>query len=408
MRLGLDGYLNGYVALDAVFGLGVVGDVELLRAKIGPDQTSDLAFEDTQAQDESYASSHKLKWKGGLIAAAGIAKILKRTGSTAGAAAVSKLQLPYTKDICRSPAGSFSVDKQRVAVGQKVLVSLDLDPATLKYVGFDYDVDTVEVWRQAPGATTYQPERTISLFPMPSVGQQHFEGEWIPKAEDVGTNTLAAFVQPKLLPELGLELSASTLKQVEVVCWPSQLSISGSSISAAKAPRLLASASTCEDAWSGNGSSLIAGTVPIDAQVKWVVDTSQTVDGTGVVAYYPTGTVGVHSWVNSQGCTVSYSPSAYTLGTRSNPGIPDPAGDGTLVVDFNQVPATYSGSGLTQWTSTMTTACPDGSGGSVAGMITGGLWFNGVGDVSADGLTIQGPYTSPYLAQTFDYVFSRP
>ena len=241
--------------------------------------------------------------------------------------------------------------------------------------------------RRAP--TPIEPFREILLFPVPSAGQQHFEGEWIPTTNDVGTETRwRPSSSRSSCPSWGSSWRPRRSSRSRWSAGP-RSSRSAAPRSPRRRPRLLASASTCEDAWTGNGSSLHRrGPVPIDAQVKWIVDSSQTVPGTGIVAYYPTGTVGVHSWVTRRAAPVSYSPSATRWAGR---GSRPTRRDGMLVVDFNQVPATYSGSGLTEWTSSMTTACPDGSGGTVAGMITGGLWFNGVGDVSADGLTIQGP-----------------
>lgn len=400
LRLKVEGYLYGYVGLDALFGQGQVGDVEVLRAQIGPDQTSDLAFEDAQAQDETYASTDKLKWKGGLSAGAGIAKALKKLGASASAAAISKLQVPYSKDICQSPTGTFSADKQQVGVGQKVLLAMDLDPTTLEYFGFGYDVDSVQIWRRMQGGTTFEPLRAVSLYPAPSTGQSHFEGEWIPTAADVGTNTLAAFVTPKLLTELGHEIAPTTLKQVEVLCWPPHTA-TGLLPASGQTPRVLAAGAICEDAWNGSSSSTIGGVAPIDAQIKWVLDVQTTLPGSGVFHYYPTGTVSVGSWVDSQGCTVSYSPASYQI---TGPG--DPQGTGELIVDYNPATPTYNGMGVTQWQSTITVACPDGSGGS-GQYIAGGAWFAGDGTLNPDWLSFHGPYTSVPLAQTFTYAFSR-
>ncbi len=155
----------------------------------------------------------------------------------------------------------------------------------------------------------------------------------------------------------------------------------------------------CYSTWSGTSSSLIAGVVPIDAQVTWDPDGKS--HPSGVLGFVAIGTVSMHSWTNAQGCTVSYSPASYSLSVN------DPAGNGVLTIDNNPSPPTYGGIAVTEWSASLTTACPDGTGGTVP-TIAGGTWFSGSGSLDADLNSFQGTYTDPSLAQTFTYAFTVP
>lgn len=403
LRVKLEGYLFGFVSLDGLLGQGEVADVELLKAQFGPDQTSDLAFEDSQAKDTSYASSDQLKLKGSLQVGGGIAKVLKKLGAKAAAATISTLKVPFGKDVSKSPAGTLAADKTQVGLGDKVKLTVDLDPSRLEYFGFGYNVQEVQLWRRKPNAGDFQVDRTVSFFPLPGTGQTHFEAEWKPTADDVGTNTVVAMVVTKFQDLVALEIGADTQKDIAVLCFPPHTAAATGRIPAVELAALAASSATCEDVWTGSSSTLVGNAYPIDASVTWHVDPS-TIIGSGLFYYYPLGTVTQHPWTDAQGCRYTYSPGSYQI---SQPH--DPQGSGTLTVDYATDPnnPAYGGIAVTEWQATVTRTCPDGS--STSGVsIAGGAWFQGQGTLAPDWLSFSGPYTSTNLGQTFTYQFTRP
>ncbi len=352
LRLVLDAYLYGSVSLDAAIGGGNVGDVELLAAKIGPDQTTDLAFEDAQAKDESYASSDKLKWKGNLTAGGGVAKILTELGAKAAGTAVSKLQLDYSHDICRSPTGALSVDKATVARGQKLQVSVDLDQANLDYVGFPDNVTEVTVWRRMQDASTFEPLRTLTLLPTPLSSATHYQGTWVPTDADLGTNSLAAFVTTKLDTDVAYELAPSTLKQVDVVCFTP--AGAGTPPAAGAPSAQVPAATSCQDQWTATltydsgpppgGQSLIHE----DASV-----TFKSISTTGtVIQYQATGTLGLR--FNPTDCTYVLTPASFTYPTGS---LLDYS---TLAIDYGQDPPSYNFALFSAVDFTSLATCPTG------------------------------------------------
>jgi hypothetical protein len=165
-----------------------------------------------------------------------------------------------------------------------------------------------------------------------------------------------------------------------------------------------AATSTCEDSWVGISTSMI-GPTEIDASVTWKEDLTLTLPGSQRVIYYPQGTVSVKGFTDSQGCTVTYNPSSYTVtGTGTDPH----QNGGGLTIDHTQSPPTYNGSCVTEWLATITKTCPDGSGGTSPPLPTGGSWFFAQGSLAPDELSFAGTQTPIPLGQTYTFSFKRP
>ena len=401
MKLTLSGFLYGFASIDALIGPTEI-DAELLIFQAGPKQSADLGFEDDQAQRQDYASHYELVVLEKLSKGSSVSKILKLlTGN--GNASASVAQPPgvagpsprAVQPAAKSPTGTFTVDKTQVAINQKVNLEVDLDPSTVDYSLFGYNVDAVKFYRLKDGGLEYEELKTVS----PTVPEQtKFVYQWIPTEEDMTKNILAAFVVTQLEVGIGpaLEIATNTQREVDVYCFtpPTTAALAGG-----------AAPSSCQDTWTGQSSSTIGGFMDIQANVTWAVDVGGTLPGSGVVLYYPAGTVTVTGVTGADGCQITFTPSTFVISPATTAGVH--TNGGGLTVDNTQTPPAYNGQGLTQWEATITKRCPDGSVSTTPPLPTGGTWFAGQGSVSADGLTIADTQTVPQLDQTFTYSFSR-
>jgi hypothetical protein len=113
----------------------------------------------------------------------------------------------------------------------------------------------------------------------------------------------------------------------------------------------------------------------------------------GQVFYVASGTLTFHFLVwEDLGCTVTPT----TLPIRRDPGDVD-----SLVVDYAFTPPKFAGHG--QMTRTVTISCPTADPFEATTTLT---WFNGAGDVSEDGLRIEGNVSTPAGGSSF--LFVRP
>jgi hypothetical protein len=151
-----------------------------------------------------------------------------------------------------------------------------------------------------------------------------------------------------------------------------------------------------EDSWSGTASS-DSEAIGASAEVTWVIERTDN----NIATYRPTGTASV----NVHGC-ITYNPSS---------GVIEPASGGVLIVDYNTIPPTYSGSGLAIWPAVATSTCPLApppfSTFAIAGFFGGSKGAGGVeaqGQASADGTVIEGADTNTSgTPVTFKWKFTR-
>lgn len=143
------------------------------------------------------------------------------------------------------------------------------------------------------------------------------------------------------------------------------------------------------DSWIGTGSSTSAA-INATAQVTWTFERTAG----NIASYRPTGTA------SAVLAACSIAPSSGTL---------DPTG-GVLFVDYNATPPTYHGTGLTQWSATW--SCPPAPPfvnpvtAAYFGGSRGTLGVEAQGQVSPDGLTIQGSDTNQGVAFTWTFIRS--
>jgi hypothetical protein len=295
--------------------------------------------------------------------------------------------------VSESPKGTLRVSKSRVAVGDKVSFNVDIDPATKDYVGLGanfgkgYNIDTVELWRKKPTEIEFSFWKTMA--PIASGEATAFQYDWTPDGTDAGTSKFAAFVNTEfLVPRV--EVNANSVKEVEVACFSAGAQTAGRSAKAT-----LAGADTCADEWSGTAEHTVNFAETSSANITWKRD--PTYDNLGRstnVGYVATGTFEFHHLIyEDAGCTVS--PTTFAI-----PTVTETTGSNRLIVDYQTVPAIYSGNGSI--VREVTVSCPDDP---PFQLLTQMYWWLGsIDEVSDGGLTITGGFSNVLSSSSFRFV----
>ncbi|MEO7256224.1 MAG: hypothetical protein ABIZ64_18515 [Casimicrobium sp.] len=178
---------------------------------------------------------------------------------------------------------------------------------------------------------------------------------------------------------------------------PRQVAVSAQAVAAARSSTVVSNITIVDDEWVGTGTST-SEAHSTSAQVTWKLESSIG----NVATYRPSGT----ATMILKGC-IFYAP---------DNGVIDP-NSGVLKVDYNASPPTYQGVGLAVWpTLANTSNCPPLSPPSFStfaatgyfGGSKGALGDEAQGEVSADGMTIEGTDTNTSgAAVTFNWRFTR-
>lgn len=395
MQLLLSGQFYFLAGFDAEFLLGTV-TADLLRVKIGPQQSFDLAFEDDQAARTDYASHYNLK----LLATVEPGNSLKKViGDVIGGSVDVSVKPQLSTDISESPKGSLTVSANRVGLGKPVDFSVNFDPSTVNYFLLGNNVTGVQLYRKTATEDKFTFWKFMDLI---ASGSPTYSYHWVPSStDDLGKADYAAFVDTKLLPEgLGplLEISVNSIQTVEVGCFSSSSARSAQSL---RGPRIQATpqtAATCADQWDGtvhfdDGANY--GDVNITFSRNPTFDDGTPTDESYVGQGH--GTFHVHS-DDILGCTVE--PTSFDFAPGS------PAIDSNLFVAYGPTPASFSLTSRAQIPITET--CPNSGGGPpfVSHRTVTVTWFGGIGgDVSPDGTTIQN--SSPFGPGKPSFQFTR-
>lgn len=355
MRVELSASAYFFTGLDVVVGLGLFrGNV--LEVTIGPKQAANLAFTETQAADEGYASNYDLKFEVNGGPGEDLSKVIKKfTGKEAS------LNFGFTlaKDISQSPVGTLSTDKTKVNPNETVNFTVDLNADSVNYFLLGYNVESVELYRRLEGESDFKPFRT---FPFLQSGiQTTFVLDWTPTEQDAGMNEFAAFVKTKM-PVIELEIAKNSIKKVEVKCF------SGGNLTASTQTNTLApQQQTCEDKWAGTFSGT-SDFFTFEGQVEWAFDQSDF----SIAQYKPSGgSLTYHYTGPAVGCTVTPSTQPLT------------ANDGELTIDYTSETPTFDFHLSKGWLATW-----DCGRGTFEEQVGGVL--SGSGLVSEDGNTIAG------------------
>ncbi len=194
--------LFGYAELQLGNPLFEALQFKVLTLKAGLEQKADLASQQFQADDPSYASTFRF----GPAIEAKTASSLTAFGGLLGIEFASLSYAPTLPPLATSPAGTLAISPSVVqagsdtALGDLATFTVTLDPVT--YLG-DYVVDGVEIrWLRDDGTGTMvlQPARPActSLTPA-TTGQTVFSCETDFPAADAGaTHRFHAFVRARL------------------------------------------------------------------------------------------------------------------------------------------------------------------------------------------------------------------
>lgn len=377
-QVKLSGQFYGLVGLDLPLFLGAV-NAEILRARVGPKQSFDLATEGSQALRKDYASYYDLKLEGvvepgrALKAAIGLlaSNVLSDTA----------FKPKFSEPISESPKGSLDVSKTSAVPGDPVNFTVQLTPSTVNYFLIGHNVMGVELYRKAEGETEFRPFKSMELI---ASNSDTYHYRWTPEGIDAGKNEFAAFVNAQLPVGPLLEISPDTIKTVEIKCFgPSaQQKLQAAGVAAATL--------TCSDSWTGT-SSMSTDSLISEASVTWVRDPSPEGASPLQVFYHAEGSVTFRYLLyENSGCTVE--PSTFNIGAFP--------GDGNgLDVDYEFTPARFFGGGTVNREITIT--CPDRDPLTLPFGLT---WFSGLGDISEDGLTIHGSTVRPQISWSFTFV----
>lgn len=196
--------LDASASLDSGIGLNVleVSDIDLLDANFGPDQHLELAGVPAQAHDSGYASSYDLKLTGTVSLGKDLQTLFDKLQIPSSVSAA--LSKTFDVPLAASPTGSVAVSTTSVAPGDRVHVTVTLDPGHTSYLGH-YNVTRVLVYAfQGDG----DPQK-VATAELSASNQSTFETDWNTAGFPVGDYHLEAFVVDDLLSravELPLEV----------------------------------------------------------------------------------------------------------------------------------------------------------------------------------------------------------
>jgi hypothetical protein len=403
-RVNVSGHLYGLIRLDLKIFAGLLYQGNILKAKFGPKQSFDLAFERDQSDDPDYASTYDLTLEGGIYPGESILKALERL--TNGASEIIDFGIPLKMDLSTSPKGVAQVSANHAYIGKPIDMTVQIDPSTKEYKLIGYNIDSIEIYRRRWNEMYFAYFDTI---PVTASVQDIFQYSWTPTGEDAGDQEFAFFVNTKL-PTPFLEISEDSVKKVNVSCFAvdDSLMINESNgrvegiptiRAATSSNNISASLSTCADTWVGWASSIDSIHIA-DVDVVWIRDSEPL---PGLARYRPEGVAKVKfPYYEAQGCSVS--PNTFSI-TANDSNV------SYLMVDYRESPIVYAGHGwvmdqnMAAYTATLYCPPPD----EPTEIYVLFEWFAAPdGFVSSDGVILEDQYDSPYSDQSWGWHFVRP
>jgi hypothetical protein len=381
MQAVLSGQFYFLAGFDATFLLGTV-TADLLRAKIGPQQSFDLAFEDDQAARTDYASHYDLKLIGTIEPGNSLKKVI---GEVLGGSVDVSVKPQFSADISQSPKGTLTVSSTRSAIGNPVDFTVNFDPNTVDYFLLGNNVTGVQLYRKAANEDKFTFWRYMDVI---ASNSPTYSYRWMPSStDDLGKADYAAFVDTSLLPQgLGpvLEIAPNSIQTVEIGCFSSGSAPSTQSLRGAKIQATSQDAGgTCADQWSGT-VHFDDGAEYGDVNITFSRDPNYN-DGTpSDESYIGQGHGTFHSHLyDNLGCTID--PTTFDFDASST------AISSNLWVAYGLTPAPFSLTGKAQVQITVTCPGPSGGGPIVSHVTVFPNFLPGLGgNVSPDGTTIQG------------------
>jgi hypothetical protein len=298
MHALISGQFYALAGLDVSLLAGLA-NAEIVEARLGPEQTFDLAFEKDQAARADYASSYDLKVKGVIEPGSALKKAIKMVINDEGVGVTFKAET--TQPVSESPKGTLSLSKALVGAGQAVDFTVALDQSTTEYKLIGHNVKDVELYRKAEGELEFSFWKAAE-----QIGSNSYGYHWVPAEADVGKYQFAALVNTQLVTPL-LEVAPNSIQPLEVSCF------SGGSI------RLASSATppVCIDTWFGTSTVIIKtpgmpeANITSRADITWTLDLPNS--SAGVTAYKAAGNFTLSFDTPPEACTITLEPSTFVI-----------------------------------------------------------------------------------------------
>lgn len=324
--------------LDLSIGAGIF-NADILEARVGPEQSFDLAFEEDQVARADYASKYDLKLKGVVEPGGALKKAIEMVIDDDATGVSFKAE--FSTDLSESPKGSLSINKATVRPGDVVTFTVALTPSTLEYFLLGYNVTGVELYRKREDESTFTPWKSMT-----QTASHQATYQWTPAEADAGKYQFAALVNTQVVTPL-LEVGPSSIQPLEVSCF------SGGAVA------LVGSLATavCADTWIGTSSvtlktpGLPAAHIGTRSNITWTYDPSTS--GNGVINYTASGGFELFFGDAGSGCSLSWTPRNFEIVT-------DPLTPSRLSIIDNGITApiyTFLGSQMIDFTTT--SSCPD-------------------------------------------------
>jgi hypothetical protein len=325
--------------LDAVIG-GGLANAGILEARVGPEQSFNMAWEDDQAARTEYAASYDLKLEGVVEPGPALKKAIEKVIDDKGVEV--NFAAEFSTPLSESPKGILSLSKALVRPGAAVDFTVQLTPSTVSYDLLGYNVTGVELYRKREDESEFKQWKSM---PMTASNQDRFTYQWVPVEADAGKYEFAAFVNTQIPTPL-LEIGPNSIKPLEVQCF------SGG----APAPMGSQGPAACFDTWAGT-ATLIAKTpglptanITSTSTITWTLDPS--ISGNGFTYYNATGSFDLAFNTPEPGCTITLSPRTFVIVKDSL--TPSRLG----IIDNGFTPASYGFSGSQLVNFTTTASCP--------------------------------------------------
>ena len=304
--------------------LAGAANAEILEAKLGPEQSFDLAFEEDQIARADYASAYDLKLKGVVEPGGALKKAIEMAIDDDGVGVTFKAE--FSTDLSESPKGSLSANKARVRPAEAAIFTVDLTQTTLEYFLLGYNVTGVELYRKREDESKFTAWKAMDQIS--STGDK-YQYRWVPEEADAGKYQFAALVNTQIPTPL-LEIAPSSLLDLEVSCF------SAASVGLAGATTM----SVCADTWIGTSTVVIktpglpSANITSRANITWTFD--QSISGNGITAYKASGNFTLSFDTPDPGCTITLAPNTFEI-------VEDPLAPARLsIIDNGITPPIYN------------------------------------------------------------------
>ncbi len=201
--------VSGFDYMEIKFGNPLFSNLQLsmVEARLGPTQQASLALVDSQIVSPDYKSDYKLTYDLKLSLGNDINKAMKLFKK--GALPFSVPSFSIGTDVSASPTSlAVTSDVSTFTTGDAVNFTVKLDPVSVNYLHFFYNVDEVIIYRRTSNGTL---DRIASATA--ADGQTDFTIPWTADSAGSASN-LYAFVKTRLslLPNALAELELGKVK----------------------------------------------------------------------------------------------------------------------------------------------------------------------------------------------------